>query len=163
MSANSNVSPLSLALVLLCSPAFAPAQPPVSTGAQAAATGTQTAPPRQSGTVKAVTPTDFVLTTPSGQDVAVNLPGTVRILLVDPNSHDIKNAQPGTAADIAGGDKVIVTGTAGDTGPTLTATRVYVLKSGAIAAMHAQEQAAALRRTPSSDAMPGALSDLKTQ
>ncbi len=110
--------------------------------AQAPGTVQQTAAPRQSGTVKAVTPQDFVLTTAAGQDFAVNLPAAVRILLVDPTTKDVKSAQGGTVADIAGGDKVIVTGTAGDAGQTLTATRVYVLKSGAIAAMHAQEQAA---------------------
>lgn len=122
---------------LLSLPVMLPAQTTAPAGA-----ATQSSAPRQSGTVKAVTPTDFVLTGANGQDFAVNLgPGT-KILLVDPATRDIKSAQPGTAADIAGGDKAIVTGTQGDTGQTLTATRVYLLKSGAIAAMHEQEQAA---------------------
>ncbi len=125
-------------LALLVLPASVRAQSP----APPAGAAQQTAAPRQSGTVKAVTPQDFVLTTSAGQDFAVNLSGTARILLVDPTTKDVKSAQQGTIADIAGGDKVIVTGTPGDTGQTLTATRVYVLKSGAIAAMHAQEQAA---------------------
>ena len=115
---------------------------PVLAFAQAPASSTQTAAPRQSGTVKAVTPKDFVLTGTNGQDYAVNVPETARILLVDPATRDIKGAQPGTVADIAAGDKAIVNGTTGDTGQTLTATRVLLLKSGAINAMHAQEQAA---------------------
>ena len=125
-------------LALLVLPASVRAQSP----APPAGAAQQTAAPRQSGTVKAVTPQDFVLTTAAGQDFAVNLSGNARILLVDPATKDVKSAQQGTVADIAGGDKVIVTGSPGDTGQTLTATRVYVLKSGAIAAMHAQEQAA---------------------
>ena len=120
-------------------PVFAPAQ--TTSGAPQAAP-TQTGAPRQSGTVKAVTPQDFVLTNASGQDFAVTVPASARILLVDPATRDIKTAQPGTIADIAGGDKAIVTGTAGDAGQSLTATRVYLLKSGAIAAMHQSEQAA---------------------
>lgn len=94
------------------------------------------------GTVKAVTPQDLVLTTNGGQDVAVTLNASTRVLLVDPQTRDMKSAKTGTAADIAAGDKAIVTGTAGDSGQTMTAARVLLLTSGAIAAMHAEEQAA---------------------
>ena len=121
---------------------FLPAAVSAQSGASPAASAGQSAVPRQSGTVKAVTPHDFLLTTAAGQDLAVTVRAATHILLVDPATRDVKNAQPGTIADIAGGDKVIVTGTAGDTGQSLTATRIYVLKSGAIAAMHAGEQAA---------------------
>ncbi len=106
------------------------------------APATQTGAPRQSGTVKAVTPQDFVLTLASGQDYAVTVPASAHILLVDPATRDLKNAQPGTMADVAAGDKAIVLGTAGDAGQMMTATRVLLLKSGAIAALHAGEQAA---------------------
>ncbi len=115
---------------------------PVPAPAQAAPGATQSSAPRQSGTVKAVTPQDFVLTNAAGQDFAVTVPATARILLVDPATRDTKTAQPGTMADIAGGDKAIVTGSAGDAGQSLTATRVYLLKAGAISAMHQQEQSA---------------------
>lgn len=132
----------SIAVLFFAAVVAVPAQLPAQAPAPAATGASQAGPPRQSGTIKAVTPQDFVLTNAAGQDIAVNVPSTVRILLVDPATHDIKTAQPGTVADIAGGDKAIVTGTAGDTGQTMTATRIYLLKSGAIAAMHAQEQAA---------------------
>lgn len=119
---------------------------PAASLARAQSAAGTTAPastlPRQSGTINAVTPQDFVLTTAAGQDFAVNVPSTARILLVDPVTHDLKTARAGTLADVAGGDKAIVSGTAGDTGQTLTATRVLLLKSGAIAAMHAEQQAA---------------------
>ena len=110
--------------------------------AQAPAAGaSQSATPRQSGTVKAVTPQDFVLTTPTG-DVAVTVPGSAKILLVPPRSKDLPSAQPGTLADVAAGDRAIVSGTAGDTGPMMNATRVIVMKSTAIAARGAADQAA---------------------
>ena len=116
---------------------------PGNPGAPGTASGTgQTAIPRQSGTVKAVTPHDLVLTTAAGQDFAVSVPANARILLVPPGSHDLSAAQGGTIGDIAGGDRVIVSGTAGDTGAVLNATRVLVMKSGAIAASHAEQEAA---------------------
>ena len=120
---------------------FSGAASPLLT-AQTAAAAAPTTAPRQSGTVKAVTPRDLVLTTAAGQDFAVNVPASARILLVDPATRDVKNAQPATMADIASGDKLIVNGSPGDVGQTLTATRVLLLKSGAIAALHAGEQAA---------------------
>lgn len=108
-------------------------------GAPATAT---TGAPRQSGTVKAVTPSDMVLTTAAGQDYAVNLTPVTKVMLVDPVTRDIKTARVGSLADIAAGDKAVVSGTVGDSGQTLNAARVLLLKSGAIAAMHAEQEAA---------------------
>ncbi len=138
MTKNSPLVLLPLAGLLLALPATLPAQ----TTATPAAPATQTGAPRQSGTIKAVTPQDFVLTGANGQDFAVTVPPSAKILLVDPATRDVKNAQPGTMADLAAGDKAIVSGSQGDAGQMLTATRVLLLKSGAITALHAQEQAA---------------------
>lgn len=102
----------------------------------------QAGAPRESGTVKAVAAHDFVLTTAAGQDVAVTVPEKARILLVPPGSKDLSSAVPGTLVDIAAGDRAIVGGTAGDSGPALNATRVIVMKSSAIAARGAADQAA---------------------
>lgn len=135
---NSRIA-LPLAALLSLSSAALTAQ---NAASPAPAPATQTGAPRQSGTVKAVTPQDFVLTLASGQDYAVTVPASAHILLVDPATRDLKNAQPGTMADVAAGDKAIVLGTAGDAGQMMTATRVLLLKSGAIAALHAGEQAA---------------------
>ncbi len=136
MSANSlRAVPLSLLLLL---------PPAVFSHAQAPAAGAPAgnAAPRQSGTVKAITPKDFVLTTAAGQDVAVTVPATAKILLVPPGSRDLSAAQPGTMADIAGGDRAIVSGTPGDAAAMLNATRVIVMKSTAIAANREAAQAA---------------------
>jgi hypothetical protein len=45
-------------------------------------------------------------------------------------------------ADVQTGDRTLVTGTAGDTGATVTAVRVILMKSTAIAQTHAAEEAA---------------------
>jgi co-chaperonin GroES (HSP10) len=101
----------------------------------------QTAAPHQSGTVKSTAAGSLTLTTAAGQDVAITVPDTAKILVVPPGSKDLKSASAGSAADIATGDKVIVTGTPGDT-TALTATRVILMKSDAIAQAHAAEDAA---------------------
>src|SRR5579875_1446299 len=97
MQSRSNRLALPLVAIALALPAFAPAQTPPS---PAGAGGQSTAAPRQSGTVKAVTPNDMVLTNAAGQDIAVTLPSTAKILLVDPTTRDVKNAQPGSVSDI---------------------------------------------------------------
>lgn len=132
-----SVQALTLALAIL-----SPAGLAATAQAPAGAAPSATAAPRQSGTVKAVTPKDFVLTSAGGQDFAVTVPATAKILLVPPGSRDLSTAQPGTIGDIAAGDRAIVNGTAGDAGPMLTATRVIVMKSSAIAASHAADEAA---------------------
>jgi Cu/Ag efflux protein CusF len=98
--------------------------------------------PRQSGTVKATAAGGLTLTTAAGQDVSVSVPDGAKILVVAPGSKDLKSATEGAVGDIAVGDRLIVTGTAGDTAGALTATRVILMKSDAIAQAHAAEDAA---------------------
>jgi co-chaperonin GroES (HSP10) len=101
----------------------------------------QTPASHQAGTVKSTGANSLTLTTAAGQDVVVSVPDAAKILVVPPGSKDLKSATAGTASDIAVGDKVLVTGTAGDT-TSLTATRVILMKSDAIAQAHAAEDAA---------------------
>jgi hypothetical protein len=103
--------------------------------------GAQTAVPHQAGTVKAVTADSVTLTTAAGQDVVVSVPAAAKVLVVPPESKDLKSATAGALSDVAVGDKVLVTGTPGDT-TALTATRVILMKSSAIAQAHAAEDAA---------------------
>lgn len=109
----------------------------------------QTAPavPRQAGTVKSATADSLTLTSATGQDYTVSLPADAKILVVAPGAKDLKSATAGTPADVAAGDKVIVTGSATDTGTALTATRVILMKQSAIAESHAAEDAAWARGT----------------
>jgi hypothetical protein len=104
---------------------------------------TAQAPPSHLGPVTAVnvggiTITDSKTNTP----ITVTVPDTAKILVVAPGSTDLKSATPGSLTDVAVGDKAIVTGTAGDTGDSLTAVRVILMKATAIAQSHQAEEAA---------------------
>lgn len=98
--------------------------------------------PHQSGTVKSASGDGFVLTTAAGQDVTVNLPAAAKVLIVPPGAKSLSAATAGSANDVQPGDRALVTGTAGDTGTTLTAARVVLMKSSAIAQTHEAEEAA---------------------
>ncbi len=105
---------------------------------EAAATATA----HSSGTVKATNATSLTLTTMAGQDVTVTVPDAAKVLVVAPGSKDLKSATAGTLSDVTPGDRVIVTGTAGEGGASLTAMRVILMKAQAIAQTHAAEDAA---------------------
>ncbi len=60
-----------------------------------------------------------------------------RILQLAPGSTDLKSAQAITLADIAVGDRVLVTGKAGDDAGSLMASRVILMKSTDIAQKNA--------------------------
>jgi len=85
-----------------------------------------------------LTLTDSKTNTP----VTVTVPATAKVLVVAPGSTDLKSATPGSLADVAVGDKALVTGTAGDTGDSVTAVRVILMKATAIAQSHQAEEAA---------------------
>jgi hypothetical protein len=100
---------------------------------------------RAAGTVKSTSATGLTLTTTAGQDVSVMIPDAAKVLVVAPGSKDLKSATPGTLSDVAVGDKVLVMGDAsgaGISGSGITATRVILMKAGAIAATHQAEEAA---------------------
>jgi len=99
------------------------------------------AAPHASGTVKATADGSITVTTATG-DYTVTVPATAKILDVPPGAKDLKSATPGQASDISVGDKVIVNGSAGDTGMTLTAQRVILMKAAAIEQSHAADEAA---------------------
>lgn len=100
------------------------------------------AAPRQSGTVKSATADSLVLTTTAGQDFTVAVPAAAKVLIVAPGSHDLSSATPGALTDVQAGDRVLVTGTQGDTPEAIHAARVILMKSTAIAETHAAEEAA---------------------
>lgn len=99
------------------------------------------AAPHQSGTVKATTDSGLTLTTAASQDYTVTVSPATKVLIVPPGAA-VKDATAGAMTDVAVGDKAIVLGTAGDTGTTLTATKVYLLKAAAIAQSHAATETA---------------------
>jgi co-chaperonin GroES (HSP10) len=95
---------------------------------------------RQIGTIKSVAGNSVTLTTDAGQLVSVSVPEGAHILQLAPGSTNLKEAQAITLADIAVGDRVLVTGKAGDDASSLEASRVILMKSSAIAQKHATEQ-----------------------
>jgi hypothetical protein len=101
----------------------------------------QTAP-HPSGTVKSTGSGNFVLTTTGGQDVTVNVPAAAKVLIVPPGAKDLSAATAGSVTDVQAGDRALVTGSAGDTGSTVNAVRVILMKSTAIAQSHEADEAA---------------------
>ena len=100
------------------------------------------APPRATGTVKSSAADSFTVTTSTGQDVTVAVPSAAQVVQVPPGSKTLSDATPTTLGNVSIGDKVLVTGTAGDAPDSLHAVRVIVMKSAAIAETHAAEEAA---------------------
>jgi co-chaperonin GroES (HSP10) len=96
---------------------------------------------RQLGTVKSVIGNTMTLTTDAGQEVVVSVADGARVLQLAPGSTDLKTAQTITLADIATGDRVLVSGKAGDSAGAFAASRVILMKSGDIAQKHEAEQA----------------------
>jgi hypothetical protein len=96
---------------------------------------------RQLGTVKAVAGNTLTLTTDAGQEVVVSVADGARVLQLAPGSTDLKTAQTITLTDIATGDRVLVSGKAGDSAGAFAASRVILMKSGDIAQKHDAEQA----------------------
>jgi hypothetical protein len=91
--------------------------------------------------VSAVAGNSLTLKTDAGQEVVVNVPEGARILQLAPGSTDLKTAQTIALKDIATGDRVLVTGKAGDAAGSFSAARVILMKSGDIAQKHEAEQA----------------------
>ena len=96
---------------------------------------------RQLGTVTAIAGNSLTLKTDTGQQVAVSVPDGTRILQLAPGSTDLKTAQTIALKDIEVGDRVLVSGKAGDAAGSFSAARVILMKSGDIAQKHETEQA----------------------
>jgi co-chaperonin GroES (HSP10) len=113
-----------------------PSQAPAATAAAA----------KQIGTVKALSGNSLTLATDAGQQISVSVVDGARILQLAPGSTDLKSAQAITLADIAVGDRVLVTGKAGDDAASLTASRLILMKSSDIAQKNEAEKADWQRR-----------------
>lgn len=91
---------------------------------------------RASGTVKSISGTTLTVAVDGGATVTVTVADGARVQ----QSADLKTVSPSSFDQIAVGDRVLATGTAGDAG-TLTATRVIMIKSTAIAERNQGAQA----------------------
>jgi len=91
--------------------------------------------------VTAVAGNSLTLKTDAGQQVVVSVPDGARILQLAPGSTDLKTAQTIALKDIEAGDRVLVSGKAGDAAGSFAAARVILMKSSDIAQKHETEQA----------------------
>ena len=82
----------------------------------------------------------------AAQQVTVSLAPGAKVVQLAPGSTDLKTAQPATPADIAVGDRVLVTGAAGDSPATFTARRVILMRSADITQQHEADEADWQRR-----------------
>ena len=133
----------SLALLLTGALLFSAEDGPVGDlWAQAAPVASTAAAARQLGTVKTITGNTLTMATDAGaQTVAITVPDGARIVQLAPGSTDLKAAQAIALTDIAVGDRILVTGKAGDAAGSFTATRVILMKSGDLVQRHAAERA----------------------
>ncbi len=107
--------------------------------AQAPAAAPARATP-QRGTVKAIGQNTLTITTDAGQEVGIAVAPSTRIQRLAAGSTDLKTAEAATLADVAVGDRVLVTGAPGETPASFTASRVILMKSADIAQRHEAEQ-----------------------
>ena len=101
---------------------FAPARTALAQAPAAASAN------RALGTVKSISGKTLTVATDGGPTITVSVADGARVQ----QSADMKTVSPSTFDQIAVGDRVLATGTAGDAG-ALTATRVIMIKSTAIA------------------------------
>ena len=116
---------------------------------------------RALGTVKSIAAGNLTIATDAGATANVTLAPTVRVQQLAPGSTDLKTAEASTTDAITVGDRVLVSGTAGE-GGVLTASRVILMKSAAIAQRNQSTQADWNRRgvggiVTSVDAVTGSL------
>lgn len=105
-----------------------------------AQTATAAAATRALGTVTDIQAGTLTIKTDAGATVTATLGSNVRVQQLAPGSTDLKTAEAATPDAIAAGDRVLVSGSAAD-GNGLTATRVILMKSTAIAQRNQSTQA----------------------
>lgn len=99
-----------------------------------------TAATRALGTVSSIADGSMSVKTDAGATVNVALPGAVRVQQLSPGSTDLKTAATAAVGAIAVGDRVLVSGSPAESGG-LTASRVILMKSAAIAERNQTSQA----------------------
>jgi hypothetical protein len=95
----------------------------------------------QRGTVKEVSGDAITMVADAGQTVTVNVANGAKIMQLAVGSTDLKTAIAGQLTDISVGDRILVTGKAGETPATFSAVRVILMKSADIAQKQAAERA----------------------
>jgi Domain of unknown function (DUF5666) len=95
---------------------------------------------RAIGTIKNVQADSITLTPDSGNEIAVTLSGSAKILRVAPGQTDLTNATPLQAQDLQPGDRVLVRGQGSSDGHSMTALAVVVMKQSDVSAKQQHER-----------------------
>lgn len=95
----------------------------------------------QVGTVTSNTARTLVLKTTAGAEVTVTVDPAAKVLQLAPGSKSLQSATAAALSDIAVGDRVLATGTSTTGSTKLSASRIVVMKSAAIAAHNQSQQA----------------------
>lgn len=94
----------------------------------------------QRGTVQSIDGSNFIIATDTGQQITIAVSPSARIQRLAPGSTDLKTAETSALSDVAVGDRVLVSGAAGETPASFNAARVILMKSADIAQKHEAEQ-----------------------
>ncbi len=85
------------------------------------------------GVVKSVNGNTVTLTTDAGADINVTIQPTTRLMRMAPGQTDLKSATAIQLADVQVGDRMLVGGTPGDDGKSVTATTAVIMKKSDVA------------------------------
>ena len=129
-----------LTIGLLCSASGSLMESAAVAQAPAAAPAPAAGKVSKLGTVKAIDGSTLTVAPATGDPVTVTVADSAKVLQLAPGSTDLKTATAAQLSDVAVGDRVLATGTAGDGANSLTAVRVILMKSGDIAQKNAQQQ-----------------------
>ena len=97
--------------------------------------------PFQGGTVSAIQGKQVTLKTDANASIVIDVDDDTKIMQLAPGSKDLKTATSGGFESVALGDRALVTGKVGDAASELHAARIILMKSDAIAAQKASQQA----------------------
>ena len=95
---------------------------------------------RPMGTIKSVSGNNIVLTTDAGSDVNVVVGDAAKLVRVEPDQKDLKQAVPIQLRELAAGDRILVRGQLAEDGKTVLATAVIAMKKASIAEKQARER-----------------------
>lgn len=94
---------------------------------------------RNIGVVKSIDGKTLVLKTDAGAEVTISVSDSARILRLAPGQTDLKSATALTLQDLQVGDRMLVSGQAGD-GGAITAARIIVMKQADVAQKQQQNR-----------------------
>jgi hypothetical protein len=97
------------------------------------------APAKAVGTVKSASGKNITLSAEDGNEIAVTVQDSARLLRIEPGQTDLKTAAPLQLEELQPGDRVLVRGTAGPDGKSLFANSVIAMKKADLAERHAHE------------------------